>query len=509
MADYLAIDFDNQQLCGFEASVTKGALRLRRAFTLALPSEEQLRNETDDESDLSATERRRRLGEWLRQEWTQRKITARQVLVSLPRDRAVVRSLEVPDVPDRELPDIVRLQAETKISSALDSLRIDFLPLAKREGAETRDVLLATVGRETAEDITALLEAADCEVATLGLSSVAVAETVRQVEEKRNLPAGLSLVVAPCGGRLEISLLRQAELVFTHAAQIHGESPAETRRLLLGEVSRSLMAMQELLAGHNVQRCWVIGPAGKVAPLCDALRERLSCEVFPLEPLRELGLSVEEPAEAPLHSACFAGPLGLLLAQAARSANQLDFLHPRQSTRRIDRRTLRTGLIAAAALLVVLAGGFSVWGYQRSLETTRQELNRKLQNLKSTTFRGRPTLESAEAIRQWMRGRSNLLDEMERLKETFPGTDRIYFTEFRLRGLPGTKKERLRIEAVGFAVERRDVELLKQQLADRQYLVKPKPEKLSSRDPKYKYRFELEVEVTDQTDKAPLPGGAP
>jgi len=499
MPDYLALDYESRQISGFDASLSKGSVRLKSSFTLPVPTDEQLAADepaaADDSGRMKPKDRIRLLGAWLKRELTSRTISTRQVLICVPREETVVRQLEVPDVPDRELADIVRLQAETRISSSLDKLLLDYIPLPSADEKSTRDVLMATITRDFAESITEALKAASCEPEAMGLSSFAMTELVVRVEQQRGLPEDEpSLVLARHGGRLELSLVCNQRLLFTHAAQLHGETDASTVRAILAEVSRSFMAMQQVLAGRKIARGWVIGTADDNEPLCQQLAERISCEVHPLEPLSELGLALEQP-DAEANAARFAGPLGMLLAKAGRSTTQLDFLKPRRSARRFDPKKLRTGLMAGAGAVVVLLVFFGSWLYQRSLDTTRQELNVELQQLKSKVYRGRPTLESAGEINRWMQADNNLLDEMNELNDAFPGTDRIYFTEFRFRGLSGGNDQRLRIEAVGYAVDRRDVEILKQQLADRNYNVLPKPEKQDTKDPDYPYRFELELEV--------------
>ena len=94
------------------------------------------------------------MGEWQRGQLRELRISTITVLISLPRQDTVVRQLEVPgDVPDNELPDIVRLQAETKISSSLDQLLLDFLPLPKVADSPVRDVLMATVSKEAPDHV--------------------------------------------------------------------------------------------------------------------------------------------------------------------------------------------------------------------------------------------------------------------------------------------------------------------------------------------------------------------
>ncbi|MFQ5735213.1 MAG: pilus assembly protein PilM [Planctomycetaceae bacterium] len=231
MPDLLALDSDSHQLSGFDAGVSKGSVRLRKSFTLQVPGDAELIGHPATPGapppKISEVERAQKFGEWLRGELREMRISTKQVLICLPREDTVVRQLEVPgDIPDNELPDVVRLQAETKISSSLDQLRLDFLPLPKIGDAPTRDVLMATISTEAADRLENSLKAADLEPVSMGLSSVAAMELVTRAENNHGLPPeGPSLVLARHGNRLEISLMRHKQLVFTHAAQIGGRVP--------------------------------------------------------------------------------------------------------------------------------------------------------------------------------------------------------------------------------------------------------------------------------------------
>ena len=77
-------------------------------------------------------------------------------MVTLPRDEAIVKRLELPEVGDAELPVMVRFQAGAKSSVALDELALDFIPLPRRSEVPGREVLTATVPKQTMDEILAV-----------------------------------------------------------------------------------------------------------------------------------------------------------------------------------------------------------------------------------------------------------------------------------------------------------------------------------------------------------------
>ena len=137
MPDFVAIEWDQHQLCGLAATVTSARVRVRQSFRLEWPAD-------FDRAGPTA-------GEWLRQELAQRGVRARQTVVSLPRDAFVVRQLGVPNVPDDQLALVVQLQAETKTSSPMERLILDFLPLPHMSPDGLRQVLVVTMARERFE----------------------------------------------------------------------------------------------------------------------------------------------------------------------------------------------------------------------------------------------------------------------------------------------------------------------------------------------------------------------
>ena len=499
MPEYLAIDRESHQISGIEASVGKGSLRLRKAFTIALPSDaelaeiEQKPGLLNAQGQLADADRDRMQGAWLKEELKRQKISARQVLLCLPRESTVVRQLDVPDIDENELADIVRLQAETKISTSLDQLRLDFLPLPKRAGAAGREVLMATVTRDFADRSSSFLAAADLETASIGVSSIATSELVVRAEDKRGIPAGdVSLLLARNGNRLEISLVRDKCLLFTHGAQLSVDSEQQAIQSMLAEVSRSFMAMQRVLGDEQVARAWVVGPAESSAELCEALQKRLTCDVFPLEPITELDLKVDAGGDE-ANLSRFAGPLGMLLAKSGAVTTQLDFLAPRESIKRMDpkkRQALVIGGAVAAAFLLTIIGARV---YISNLKSEISEKEAELVRLKKVVRDGAPTMTVHNTVTQWKRHDVNTLDQKARKIDAFPGTRLVYFKQIRWIG--GKEKTKLRISADGFAKSDDDIDSMKESLRQAGYTVMPSGEKLTRKDPAYPWEFKLLLEL--------------
>ena len=235
MTQYLALDWESHRLSGICANVDGGQILSQSCFQLDWPA-----NLAEDDDGTQT-------GRWLREELDRLGIAVSQVLVCLPREDSVVRQLELPAVPDKELPDIVRLQAATNLTS-LDQFLLDFLPLPTLPEADGRDVLMATIPIELANRIRTATAAAGLELKSIGLSPVATAELVARAEAGRgDDPRQSSLFVALHGERVEISMMRQQCLIFSHSAQLSGTDAADYSRLLLAEINRARSYLEKCL----------------------------------------------------------------------------------------------------------------------------------------------------------------------------------------------------------------------------------------------------------------------
>src|SRR5580704_18712454 len=164
MGDYLALDWDDQRLVGVSAQVASKSVEVRAVldFTWApaeIPSEQP-----------------EAAGKRLRAELEKVSAPNGPVIVSLPREEAIVRLLELPDCTDDELPELVRFQAVTRSAVPLDKLLLDYLPLPTLKDVAGRRVWMATIGKPVADRVQAVLSAAGLEAAAIRLSSLGAAE---------------------------------------------------------------------------------------------------------------------------------------------------------------------------------------------------------------------------------------------------------------------------------------------------------------------------------------------
>ena len=500
MSTFLALDWERHELSCVFAQVAKSRVRVEQCFRLVWPA------------DLDPETAPERAGNWLKEELSRRGIAANDVLVSLPREEAVVRRLELPNAPDDELPDLVRMQAATKSSSSLDQLLLDFLPLPREAGADRREVLMTTIPAADGTRLRKSLKAAGLELTAIGLSPLAAAEIAARVERHRRLDTTVnSLVVARHGTRVEISLMRRDHLVFTHSALIEGGGEERDNQAILAEITRATVAQQKLLAGSAISRAWVLGTETETRSLCEALHARLSCPAETVDPLALVQLS-SEPADFAQSRAALAGPVGMLLARSEQTVAAIDFLNPRKPVPKADRRKINLMIRGGLAAAALLAGFIWLQFYKSSLDGDIERLQSELSDLNNTIRAAEPEVAAANVIDEWDRSRIDWIAQMNSINESL--TDRLYLTSLSFEAV-NSRFERgpgggiARVSGTGYAKTREDANRFFDELDQRNYqVIFSSPYKFTSKDENFPLEFKLDATLLAEKPKPTTPPAA-
>ncbi len=440
-------------------------------------------------------------------------VTAKRTVVALPRPRATVRRLDLPAVGDDELPALVRMQAATKSAAPLDQLALDFLPLPATDGGEGpagRSALLATVPAALLTEVQTVVAAAGLNLASVGLTPVGAARLVAG----RAPGEGTTLIVSRDGAFAELTLLAVGpdgpRLIHSHAAHPadDGGNLGEWERSLLSECSRVLIAHG---GSGDLAGVWALGEGA------DAIAPRLA-DLFGGTPHAAstwdaLGLTGETAGSGP---GVLGGAVGLAVGPAAGAAGtpSLDFLAPRRPPVPQDHR-LRNGLLAAAALTVLIGGGWFLLDRQRStLQASIDRVNGRIKSDEAFVKEHEPLLVEDNALSGWAAETVHPHDELARLDALLPGTDRLFLETFQL--IPPTTRGRAAVLADGFAADGELVRQMERDLAAAGYVVLPTKTARVTGRPGYPVRFSLSAELPpdqrppDQRppDQRPTDGGS-
>jgi Tfp pilus assembly PilM family ATPase len=484
MSELLALDWDDQQLLGLDGQAGSHEVHLRKWLRF------------DWSADSRPSEHPEAAGKQLRAELDRAGIAATQTLVSLPREEAVVRLLELPECTDDELPELVRLQAATRSAVPLDRLLLDFLPLPRLDGVPGRRVLMVTLGKPAADRVQAVLAAAGLVAAGFQLSAVGTAEVVAHQPSVRSgsSDAAATLIVSRSVSRVEITAIWRSQILFMHGASVSAHlPPAAAIAQILAETSRATVALSQSAPGVRIAAGWIVGSAAELEGLPDAFKQRFGFDFQLLQtPFSTPGLRTDFDHQGSQSQTAFF-PLGVLLGQAERLVPSIDFLHPRKRVVKPDRRRLRQAIAAGAAVVVVAAvlGGIHLRVVK--LESEIAKLESENVDLQKTLDKNAPLLETVKSLDDWTQRDIDWLDQFRKIEAAIGGTDKLHFASF--DGQVAYRNALATITATGRAKSRRDVESMNERLSEADYGPRAKEIVTDTAGGEFPEKFDLSVEI--------------
>lgn len=493
MSELLALHLENSTVCGLDAQVGKGSVRLRSGFQLRVPEH------------LASSGTPGEIGEWLKEELRRAGAGAKHAAVTIPREECIVRRLDLPNAPDDELPEMVRMQAATVSAAPMERTLLDFLPLPQAEGAQGRSVLMVTVPRERALQVRRMVEAAGLELVSLGVEPMTTAELVARAEQRSgDDPHEVSLVLAPFENRVDVSLLRDRSLIFTHSTDLVGESEAERAQSILPEISRVLVTLQNQFGESRISRGWIIGTRDENEALRDAVASRFGARLDFLDPLADPAIK-QSGSSAPGIRGGYAAPAGTLLHAAGQTVPAVDLLNPRKPPEKKDHTRLRAAALAAAAVLLAVIGSGVLWMQRSDLDKKIADREQQKLDLQDFVKKGEPVLQSAGLVEEWTDQQVDWLTQLNELQKLLPGTGDIYLTDFRV--MPPVRSDAIaRIQATGYAREHAQVDALYKRLDAGPYRPQPYTYNPGGKsDPKYPFPFQIDMELLAQPEPAESP----
>lgn len=492
----LAIEWGDEQLVVLQGKVSGKHVNAKRAAVLTWPEE------------IDPNKAPAQAAEWLKGELTSSGFSSKAAVVSLPRESVVVRHLELPNVPDGDLPNMVKLQAATKVTMAQDKYLLDFIPLPPR-GTETRDVLMTTVPTEVTDLIKQVLTGAGIEIESIGVTSFHSGELVAHQQDAKTRAANqLHLSVALAGDRVELALLRGNCALATSSTRIDREGDAK-HKAINAEINRLRLSAQSLHGGLPISHVWVTPADAQSEALSAFLQDKLNCSGSCFDPLGGTG-SVADGDRG-----YFNAVAGHMLASGSSLTEAVNYLDPRKPVQKQDRSRLKV-LLGGLGLVLVFSAGY--WMYKQKLSNIEQDtkvLTDQIGMMKDNLRKGKPDLESFGEVDRWASRQSNWMTKMTDLQDLMPTADRLIVEkmEFRSGATPPPKEKLARmrnktlppvviIQLAGIAATRREVEDFTDTLQVKGYQPGTPVIEDSSRDEDYPWEFTLRIAQPDPEDPA-------
>ncbi|HEV2360242.1 MAG TPA: pilus assembly protein PilM, partial [Acidimicrobiales bacterium] len=308
--------------------------------------------------------------------------------------RAITREIEMPNIPDSELDNAVKLQALDVIPFPPDKTLLSARPLSMftaADGSTVRRVLLAAAHRDLVDPLLAALEAAGLVPVSVDLTSSALVRALASPATSPNGPeaivsvgAGLTTVVIHEAGvpHFVRTIASGSDAVTAAIAATLdiplGDAEATKRALdkpgphirvasaaandataqLIGEIKSSIDYYSTLPGRTEVLQVVVTGGGSKLLGFIDRLAQQFRIPVVPGSCLAKIDYSGLQmtPADVANLDPVAAVVIGLALPELAADSKPFNLVPPEIAVRARQKRTERLVLLVAVIIVIGLVG---------------------------------------------------------------------------------------------------------------------------------------------------------
>ena len=344
------------------------------------------------------------VAEAIRRLWREAGLGRGFVRVGVASDRVMVRTIEIPDVPDDELADALQFQAQDYVTIPIDEAILDFHVLDRFRGSDGEPmvrILLAAAHRQTVGALLEAVKAAGITASSVDLIPLALIRGLRQPLEE---PGSAEAIVSVDSGVTtvvvhEAGLPRMVRIVATDVTE-----PDADWSEILGPVHSSLDYYMNQPDAAPLSKVLLTGAGSLVDGLSEALAASLFLPVEQARPRDTIDIGDIGIAEEQLPDLDPYLPVAVGLALGGRGAPGafIDLLPPEARREAKARQTMRRLVAGAAAAVLVMAGlsfvqAVGVASQRRRLdsqERSNQALQTQIETL-SGALQGETDLASA------------------------------------------------------------------------------------------------------------------
>ena len=404
MARMLAVDWDRHEARYVLGTTGAGKVQVHAVGAVSLVDVAE--GGSEPQPDLSGS---------LAAALADEKIGRLPALIGVERSSIELLHFTLPPARDNELPVLVANQAMRESQLIGEQSVIDFVPIDDNPAAP-RNVIAAALSPDERERIQATCAAAGLKPSRMLLRPFAAASlfvrTASPTEETY-------LLVNRITDEVDLTIVVEGRPVFFRTVRLpeNADEAQLTERLLM-EINRTLAAApQTHLGGETVECVYLFGRVDDHQDLVERIRDDLylTAKVFdPFEALR-----VDEEL-VPEDSGRFVPLLGMLLDEAAGS-HAVDFLHPREKPRPVNRA--RIAAIAGAVLTAVILGvAYERWSTWSEIDAQYDAKKEEYDKLKKATAKAGDLKKLVDAIEAWKARDVVWLDELRDLSLRLPSS---------------------------------------------------------------------------------------
>ncbi|MDA8697873.1 hypothetical protein N9M41_05295 [Rhodopirellula sp.] len=337
-----------------------------------------------------------------------------ETLIAIGRGKAELRELQLPPVPQEELPDMVRFQSLRSFANIGDSSVVDYLITKQRDSGV--EVIAAAVAPQNLDSIRQCVEKASLSLNRIALRPLAAAALYLSLQGESQ--SGEVALIDLLSDSAEIVIARDGKVVFVRTVRMPSSDNARGKALA-GELKRSLIACGVI---NRLQSVVLWGTSQVHAAEIPMLEETSGCSVQIVNPF-EL-VEVDRKTDLPEHVGRLAPLLGLLLADEVAPDRLIDFLNPRKPEIKTEspyKKIVIAGVPVAAGVLLAL----SIYGQIASLDKQIAELRDSNAAMQPDIKLADESLAKTETVDAFLDGDVNWLQEIRRMAVEMPPSDQM------------------------------------------------------------------------------------
>lgn len=463
MPKKIAIDWDETELRLVAAQCSGSSVKVTETDVVALDG--------------------RTVKEVLKNEVESRGWSKTDALVAIGRGKVELRELQLPAVPNDELPDMVRFQAIRSFASAGDSATVDYL-VTRREDTNV-DMIAAAMTPPKRNEVADGCDAAGLTPTRISLRPLCSAALY--FIHNRNT-AGEVVLIDLLADEAEIVIAQDGQVVFLRTVKLPVE-PVMRAKALAGELKRSLIACG---SASESRRIILWGKSSVHADEVTKLSETSGGEVETLDPFSLVDVDRKLSASLPEHTGRLAPLIGLLAADELHGDRLIDFLQPRKRPEPKSNRGKLAAMIGVpvAACLLLAYGVYSQFS----------SLDQRIAIAESVKDDMQPQLKAADdsladvaLVDQFLDSNVNWLTEIQRIAENIPPSEQALVRQIAARTDP--RKGGGTITLVGGVTDPDVIQKLQSELRDETHTVQGGGSSEGRSEDVYRWGFREEIEV--------------
>jgi Tfp pilus assembly PilM family ATPase len=339
-----------------------------------------------------------------------------EALVAIGRGQAELRELQLPPVPEEELPDMVRFQASKSFATAGDNATVDYLVTSRNEtGVE---MIAAALGSEELNRLRGVCESGSLVAKRICIRPLSAAALYLLKQERAS--ANDTVLIDLLSDEAEIVVAREGRVIFVRTVRMPSAEDARGRALA-GELKRSLVACG---SSGTLERVVLWGRAAVHSQDVEMLVEATDSKVEVLDPFSLVDVDRNTKGNMPEHVGRLAPLVGLLVADETGADRLLDFLNPRKRVEVIE-SPYRKYVIAAVPVAIAALVAFFIYRQLGALDVQIEGLkmanNDKQKGVKAADV----SIARTELVDKYLDGDVNWLNEIRRLASKVPESDKL------------------------------------------------------------------------------------